>query len=183
MNAADIRKIKKLAGRLGVHDSDIVRFAVKTMLSRLEPLHDPEARGRSLLPVFVESGTDIVRFFDLDAGRLDLIINEGVENARRIERTDIALIALYAMQPPYAAIRLSEIRLGANESVRLDNAPAIRPNGHGNGHANGNGAGTNGPAHAAGDGSIEEVSSAVRKYLYDKYMYQSKSDHGGRVHD
>ena len=67
MNTADIRKVKKLAGRLGTRDSDIIRFAVKTMLAKLAPLYDGEARGRNLVPVFVESGIELVRFFELDA--------------------------------------------------------------------------------------------------------------------
>jgi Arc/MetJ-type ribon-helix-helix transcriptional regulator len=32
MSASDVRKIKRLAERLGVRDSDIIRFAVKSML-------------------------------------------------------------------------------------------------------------------------------------------------------
>jgi hypothetical protein len=184
MNGADIRKVKKLAARLGVHDSDIVRFAVKTMLSRLEPLHDLEARGRSLLPVFIESGTDIVRFFELDAGRLDLIINDGVDPTRRIDRDDIALVALHALQPPYAAIRLSEIRLGGADSARSDNGPSAHPNGaqhsgatngfaaHGTAAANG--------SHGGSDLTAEELSTGVRKYLYQKYMFVAKGDSGGR---
>ena len=114
MSAADVRKIKKLALRLGVHDSDVVRFAVKSMLARLEPLHDPEARGRSVLPVFMESGDELVRFFELDALRLDIIINEGVEFARRVDRDDVALIAMHATQPPFAAMKLSEMVGGAD---------------------------------------------------------------------
>ena len=41
MSAADIRSVKRLAERLGVRDSDVIRFAVKVMLGRLAPLHDP----------------------------------------------------------------------------------------------------------------------------------------------
>jgi hypothetical protein len=109
MNAADIRKVKKLAQRIGVRDSDVIRFAVKTMLTRLGPLYDQEARGRSLVPVFVESGTDLLRFFELDAARLEAIINEGVETAKRVDREDIALLALAGGQEPYAALLLSEL--------------------------------------------------------------------------
>lgn len=119
MSAGDVRKIKKLAARLGVHDSDVVRFAVKSMLARLEPLHDPEARGRSVLPVFVESGDELVRFFELDALRLDIIINEGVETARRVDRDDVMLIAMHATQQPYAAMKLSEI-VGVDRSRNGD---------------------------------------------------------------
>ncbi len=171
MNGGDVRKIKKLASRLGVHDSDIVRFAVKTMLSRLEPLHDSNARGRSLLPVFIESGAEIVRFFDLDAGRLDLIVNDGVEPGRSIERDDLALIALHALQPPYAAIRLSEIRLGSTSQARPDTAHVAHPNG-------GFGSGA-----ASVESRGEEIANGVRQYLYEKYMFRGQRDNGGRGRD
>jgi hypothetical protein len=124
MSGADVRKIKKLASRLGVHDSDVVRFAVKTMLARLEPLHDPEARGRSVLPVFVESGDELVRFFELDMPRLDTIINDGAEIARRVDRDDVALIAMHATQPPFAAMKLSEMYAG--EAAQVDASYSLR---------------------------------------------------------
>jgi len=109
MNAADIRKVKKLANRLGVRDSDVIRFAVKSMLARLGPLYDSEVHGRNLVPVFVESGAEMLRFFDIDASRLEAIINHGVEADRRVDRDDIALLALTGSQEPYAALKLSEL--------------------------------------------------------------------------
>lgn len=109
MNVSDVRKVKKLAGRLGVRDSDVIRFAVKSMLSRLGPLYDSEVRGRNLVPVFVEFGTELLRFFDLDGARLEAIVNEGVEVGKRVDRDDIALLALSGAQEPYAALKLSEL--------------------------------------------------------------------------
>jgi len=109
MNAADVRKVKKLATRLGVRDSDVIRFAVKNMLARLGPLYDGEVHGRNLVPVFVESGAELLRFFDIDATRLEAIINNGVEVERRVDRDDIALLALTGTQEPYAALKLSEL--------------------------------------------------------------------------
>jgi hypothetical protein len=109
MNSADVRKVKKLAQRLAVRDSDVIRFAVKCMLTRLGPLYDPEVKGRNLVPVFVESGVELLRFFDLDASRLEAIINDDVDPARRVERDDIALLALTGGQEPYAALLLSEL--------------------------------------------------------------------------
>ena len=58
MSSGDIRNVKKLAKRLGVRDSDVIRLAVKAMLARLGPLNDSSLRGRSLVPVFVESGNE-----------------------------------------------------------------------------------------------------------------------------
>jgi hypothetical protein len=109
MNSTDVRKVKKLASRLGVRDSDVIRYAVKSMLARLGPLYDPEAGGRNLVPVFVESGAELLRFFEIDASRLEAIINGGVDIERRVERDDIALLALTGTQEPYAALKLSEL--------------------------------------------------------------------------
>jgi hypothetical protein len=109
MNSTDVRKVKKVASRLGVRDSDVIRFAVKSMLARLGPLYDPEAHGRNLVPVFVESGADLLRFFEIDASRLEAIINGGVDVERRVDRDDIALLALTGTQEPYAALKLSEL--------------------------------------------------------------------------
>jgi len=110
MNVADVRKVKKLAQRLGARDSDVIRFAVKLMLARLSPLSDPEGRGRTLLPVFVESGAELLRFFDLDAARLEAIINDGVEPMKRVDRDDIALLALSGGSQRYAELRLSGLQ-------------------------------------------------------------------------
>ncbi len=93
MSLSDIRHIKLLAKRLGARESDVLRFAIKTMLERLSPLQDPKAGGRSLVPVFMESGAELMRHFELDAGSLSGIINEGVEDDRRVEPDDIRLIA------------------------------------------------------------------------------------------
>jgi hypothetical protein len=109
MNGSDVRRVKKLAVRLGVRDSDVIRFAVKSMLAKLGPLYDSEVHGRNLVPVFVESGAELLRFFEIDAAKLETIINNGVEAERRVERDDIALLALTSAQEPYAALMLSEL--------------------------------------------------------------------------
>ena len=137
MHAADVRRVKKLAQRLGVRDSDIIRFAVKCTLSRLGPLNDPEVKGRSLVPVFVESGAELLRFFEIDAARLDAIINEGADPLRRVEREDVALLAMTGTPEPYAALMLNDLN--------RDDRPRTKPG---------------------------ELSTAVRQYLYTKYMFR-----------
>ena len=109
MPTADVRKVKKLAQRLGARESEVIRFAVKLMLGKLGPLCDPDVAGRGLVPVFVESGTELLRFFDLDGTKLEAIVNEGVEPGKRVEREDLALLALSGAQEPYAALKLSEL--------------------------------------------------------------------------
>lgn len=108
LGAGDIRKVKKLAERLGVRDSDVIRFALKWTLNRVAPLCDPEIRGRSLVPVFVETGAELIRQFELDAVKLDTIINDGAEAERAVAHDDIALLALAGSQQPYALLRLRQ---------------------------------------------------------------------------
>ncbi len=118
ISVSDVRKLKRLAQRLGVRDSDVVRFALKTMLTRLVPLTDPEVRGRNLVPVFVESGAELLRYFDLDAARLESIINDSIGSERRVEREDIALLALTGAQDSYAALKLSELNHQEGATLR-----------------------------------------------------------------
>jgi len=159
MSAADIRGVKRLAERLGVRDSDVIRFAVKVMLGRLAPLHDLGVRGKSLVPVFVESGIDIFRHFELDALRLDSIINQGADADARVDSDDIQLIAMSGIQQSYARLRLSSI--GHNNA------------GHTSGQHKANG---HDKAGRAGKPAEEdELDNSLRKYLYDKYVYRNNS--------
>lgn len=156
MNAADIRNVKKLAKRLGVRDSDVIRFAVKVMLGKLAPLYDPHVTGRKLVPVFVESGTDIFRHFELDATRLDTIINDGADPESRVDQDDVQLIAMSGIQQSYAKLRLSSLGNGSN----------------GTNHANG---GSNAASGRNGKAEDEELGSSLRRYLYEKYVYRTNN--------
>ena len=108
LGESDIRNIKRLAGRLGVRDSDIIRFAIKLTLGRLAPLCDPTIRGRNLVPMLVESGDDLIRYFELDAFRLESIINENVEERRQVDRDDVALLAMSGLRDEYLVMRMKE---------------------------------------------------------------------------
>ena len=104
----DIRNIKRIAKRLGVRDSDIIRFAIKSTLSRISPLCDPAIQGRNLVPVLVESGDELIRHFELDAFRLEAIINEDVAEGSQVDRDDIALLAMSGLREEYLVMRLKE---------------------------------------------------------------------------
>jgi hypothetical protein len=109
LGRGDIRKVKKLAARLGVRDSDIIRFALKWVLNRLAPLCDPEVRGRNLVPVFVEAGSDLIPHFDLDAYRLESVINDGTDADSRVAHDDVVLLAMSGTQQPYLKLRLGAV--------------------------------------------------------------------------
>jgi hypothetical protein len=161
MSRSDVRNIKQLAERLGARDSDVIRFAIKLMLSRLAPLQDPTANGRGLVPVFLEAGAELMRHFELDASRLSSIINDGVEPERRVEPEDIQLLALSGMQRSYLKLRLPVLRRSqASELIGLgaNNAQA-------DGHL--------GPRGSGAD--TDSSDDSVRRYLLDKYLATSLS--------
>ena len=106
LSAGDIRRIKGLAHRLGVRDSDVVRFAIKMMLHRMLPLTDPTARGRSLVPVMAEWGPEAVRHFELDATTLEEIVNGNAPPEQRVDLEDIRLLTMVSEQESYAKLSL-----------------------------------------------------------------------------
>ena len=148
LGESDIRNIKRIAARLSVRDSDIIRFAIKSTLNRIAPLCDQAIRGRNLVPVLVESGDELIRYFELDAFRLESIINEHVEEGRQVDRDDIALLAMSGLRAEYLAMRLKD-----DDGAAVDAAPQThslrgylydkyvyrslehRPDGHGHGRS------------------------------------------------
>jgi hypothetical protein len=127
MSPGDLQKVKDLARRLSARDSDVIRFAVKAMLGRLAPLFDPNSRGRALVPVLVEAGTEFLRFFELDSVRLDALINEALNDPeKRVSMEDLALLALAGVKEPYAALKLSELNQMDERLRSTDLASSIR---------------------------------------------------------
>jgi hypothetical protein len=106
LSAGDIRRIKKLADRLGARDSDVVRFAIKMMLHRMLPLTDPTLRGRNLVPVLAEWGPEAVRHFEFDAATLDHIVNGDAPAGERVDMSDLTLLTLVSGQETYARLSL-----------------------------------------------------------------------------
>jgi hypothetical protein len=159
MSRSDVGHIKRLATRLGARDSDVIRFAIKLMLGRLAPLQDPSVRGRSLVGVFLESGPELMRHFELDSVRLSSIINDGVEPHRCVDPEDIQLIAMSGLQRSYMKLRVAGVRrTRSGESTQAQ-------------HVNGNGGDHD--AHGAADG--DSLDQSLRRYLYEKYLYASVS--------
>lgn len=139
----DLNSLRRLAKRLGARDSDVIRVALKSLLSKLSPLHDHSVRGHSLVPVFLENGTELFRHFDLDTPRLDRIINDGVLDRDRVELEDIQLIAMSGIQRSYLKWRLERVNQVGSASEFKSNA-------------------------ASSDNA--QVEQTLRRYLYEKYV-------------
>lgn len=114
---SDLRNLKRVATRLGVRDSDIIRYAIKSMLARISPLCDKTISGRNLVPVLIESGDELIRYFELDAYQLDRIINDNAEADEKVHRDDIALLTMSGLREQYLRIRLND-RLDGNPETQ-----------------------------------------------------------------
>lgn len=120
LGESDLRNVRRIARRLGVRDSDIIRYAIKSMLSRIAPLCDDAIAGRNLVPLLIESGDELIRYFELDAYRLESIINEHADESLRVDRDDIAVLAMSGLREQYLAMRMRD----GNWSAPDSSAPA-----------------------------------------------------------
>lgn len=110
MNTADLQKIKMIAHRLHARESDVFRFAIKTTLAKLAPMLELNTGGSDLVPVFMEFGPELAKYFELDSARLNRVINDGVDDPRkRVDLGDIELMALAGVEERYAMMRLREL--------------------------------------------------------------------------
>jgi hypothetical protein len=50
----------------------------------------------------------LIRYFELDAFRLESIINDNVDEGRQVERDDIALLAMSGLREEYLVMRLKD---------------------------------------------------------------------------
>ena len=79
VNSSGLSKVKEIEKRLGVRESEVLRFSIKSTLGRLAPLHDPAYTGSDLIPVFSEFGPEIANYFQLDASQLEMVINSDAD--------------------------------------------------------------------------------------------------------
>ncbi len=119
IGANDLHKVRAIARRLRVRESDVFRFAIRVTLGRLGMFHDDSVVGRDLLPVFMGFGTEIASYFDLDAGMVERIINERAQEGQRVERRDVELVTLAGAQDGYAYLRLKELAEGHDDALGL----------------------------------------------------------------
>ncbi|MEL7311222.1 MAG: hypothetical protein AAFN07_06925 [Pseudomonadota bacterium] len=118
LSETDRAKLKTVADRLEVREADILRYAIDMTLSRLGPLQDRDAQGVDLLPLFVESGAEMLRFFSIDSKQLERIINEGVAGTdRQVDSRDIALLVRSFREEAAAIVQLHALlgSTGENE--------------------------------------------------------------------
>lgn len=120
LSESERSQLRSVAARLDVREADVLRYALEISLSRLGPLLDPEACGVELLPLFVETGDELLRYFHLDAEQLDRIINGGTdEPCRRVDTKDLQMLTRTWQEQPSAVIQLKAL-LGETDQQEAD---------------------------------------------------------------
>lgn len=123
---SDLERIRTIAGRLRVRESEVIRFALRLVFSKLAPLHDQNAHGRDLIPIFLECGPELAYHFDLDSRTLDAIVNGDLDDPqKKVDAKDIEILATSHLMPGYHfQTKLKE--LPKLESGRLDSSGALQ---------------------------------------------------------
>ena len=122
MSASDHKKVKEIAQRLHVRESDLFRFAVKSAITKLLPLYDRNFKGKDLIPLFIEFGNELTNYFELDTLRLDEIINEGVDkdSENHVDYDDLNLIAMSGIRENHLYIRLNYLNQEFNNNGPIE---------------------------------------------------------------
>lgn len=110
LSTSDKKKMKEISNRLGVKESEIFRYAVKDMLTKLMPLSDEKLTGSDLIPAWLECGRDLLNYFHIDIDQLNNIFNGNAEDDdKRIDLADLDLMVLSSLNQKYVVKKLSEI--------------------------------------------------------------------------
>lgn len=110
LSMSDINRFKEISLRLGIRESDLLRFSIKNFLSILVPLNDKNLRGAELMPIWLKCGNLLLENFDIDAARLNEIFNQGLEEKdQAVDMEDIELMAMSRLNPVYLVKKLSAI--------------------------------------------------------------------------
>ncbi len=107
MNVDDLEKLKRIAGRLSARDSDVIRYAVKAMLNRLDPLARDDSNSCDLLPVFIEHGAELTKAFDLSPDGLEHIFDSSGDDCK-VSRKDIELLMMSGGTDNYQKMKMQE---------------------------------------------------------------------------
>lgn len=106
----DFDNIKALTKRMRIRESDLFRFAIKMTLNKLSLLGDEKLKGVDVMPVFVDCGSEIATYFNLDSTRIEHIINFDLEDeTMRVDSEDIGLLAMAAMPERYLSTKLKNL--------------------------------------------------------------------------
>tara|TARA_R110002073_G_scaffold794_12_gene5807 strand:- start:86 stop:595 length:510 start_codon:yes stop_codon:yes gene_type:complete len=124
MNQSDYDRIRTIAKRMRTRESDVFRFLLRLALAQVAPLDNGRNAGAELLPAFVNFPVELANHFELDAERIQRVINDGADPENAVDEHDIELLAMAGQSHRYLALRISEL---TGEDIGADDVlPAMR---------------------------------------------------------
>ena len=96
----DLDKLKGIAQRLGVKKSDVIRYAVKTIINRLIILSEAREQvdTQTLIMTLIENCNDLNRYFNFDSDKFETILSSiEIQNSINFDKQDIELLSLCGM--------------------------------------------------------------------------------------
>ena len=119
LGVADLRRIKEIAARLDVKESEIFRYAVKALSTRLMPLLNRQLSGVSMLVALLETGEELLHYFEFDTQQFERLINGSVPDGQPgVDAEDIELLVIAGINRDYLVMQLSE-KLGTSVDGQL----------------------------------------------------------------
>lgn len=109
LSETDQSQLKAISDRLGVNNSDLVRYAIKRVITQLYALNGKNVRGKKLLPLFIKHFDELNRHFDISIKKLEYIFNSEVDNNEKIEMEDLELLSLFGMPDDFSKERIKQI--------------------------------------------------------------------------
>ncbi len=109
LSQSDYDRIQTIAKRLRARESDVFRFLLRLALAEVAPLDNIRNSGAELLPAFVNFATEFATHFQLDAARIQRVINLDATATNRVDDDDIEMLAMAGMSHRYLAIRIAEV--------------------------------------------------------------------------
>ncbi|HRH79325.1 MAG TPA: hypothetical protein PK129_18430 [Cellvibrionaceae bacterium] len=123
MSAWEQKRVREIAERLGVKESDMIRYSISNTLGKLMPFHDRSYKGASLMPAVLDSAEELLRYFHLDAEQLNKIINDGVDDPhKRVAEEDLEMLVLGHFNEQYIQQRLAELCDGPVDGRQIHQA-------------------------------------------------------------
>jgi len=123
MSSWEQKRVREIAERLGVKESDMIRYSISNTLGKLMPFHDRSYKGASLMPAVLDSAEELLRYFHLDAEQLNKIINEGVDDPhKRVAEEDLEMLVLGHFNEQYIQQRLAELCEGPVDGHQIHQA-------------------------------------------------------------
>ena len=120
LNESDLAKLKEISTRLGVKESDLLRFTVKQSLSKLMAFRDKDAKGVDLIPALIECGSELTHYLELDSSDLERIVNSDLlDQHKKVDPEDLDILVSAGLGAPYMTYKNNALRRVSSHNNRM----------------------------------------------------------------